>query len=230
MDSLLFLAKNNTFKTIDTFKIKNRKLALDSLKLSANYTGGIDFNQIFEIASNTPIIKTDTSKIKIINKDSLAIKHSITTDTLKNSVVFSFDKEPNESYQIDLLPGAITDFFNTSNDTLSYNLQTKSYADYGNLRLTLVGNNITFPIIIQLTNEKGEVQREIYATENKVFEFNNLNPSKYLARVLFDTNANKKWDTGNYLKQIQPERVSYYPVAIEVRANWELEQTFTILD
>ncbi|WP_298487953.1 Ig-like domain-containing protein [uncultured Maribacter sp.] len=230
MDSLLFLAKNNTFKTIDTFKIKNRKLALDSLKLSANYSGGIDFNQIFEIASNTPIIKTDTSKIKIINKDSLAIKHSITRDTLKNSVVFSFDKEPNESYQIDLLPGAITDFFNTSNDTLSYNLQTKSYADYGNLRLTLVGNNITFPIIIQLTNEKGEVQREIYATENKVFEFNNLNPSKYLARVLFDTNANKKWDTGNYLKQIQPERVSYYPVAIEVRANWELEQTFTILD
>ena len=113
---------------------------------------------------------------------------------------------------------------------MSYNLQTKSYADYGNLRLTLVGNSLTFPIIIQLTDEKGEVQREIYATEPKVFEFNNLKPSKYLARVLFDTNANKKWDTGNYLKQIQPERVSYYPVAIEVRANWELEQTFTILD
>ncbi len=230
MDSLLFIAKNKTFKTLDTFKIKNRKLDFDSLKIQAKYKGEIDFNQKFELSANTPIIKADTSKIKIINKDSLTVSHTIINDTLQNSLVFNFDKEPNENYVIEILPGAITDFYSATNDTLFFNLQTKNYADYGNLRLKLVGNNITYPIIVQLTDEKGLVQREIYATEPKVFEFNNLKPTNYLARVLFDSNENKKWDTGNYLEKIQPEKVRYYPVPIEVRANWELEQTFTVLD
>ena len=41
-------------------------------------------------------------------------------------------------------------------------------------------------------------------------------------------NGNGKWDTGNYLKMMQPEKVSYYPDVIDVRANWELEQNFII--
>ena len=41
-----------------------------------------------------------------------------------------------------------------------------------------------------------------------------------------DTNNNDKWDTGNYLKKIQPEEVIYYPFELELRANWDLNETF----
>ena len=61
-----------------------------------------------------------------------------------------------------------------------------------------------------------------------MLEFNNLDPSQYVIRVIFDTNGNGIWDTGNYLKGLQPERISYYPDKIEGRANWELEQNFII--
>ena len=87
---------------------------------------------------------------------------------------------------------------------------------------------ILYPLLVQLTDEKGETKQEIYAKEPKIFEFSNIEPSNYRVRVIFDANGNGQWDTGNYLKRIQPERVSYYPDLIEVRANWELEQTFTI--
>ena len=60
------------------------------------------------------------------------------------------------------------------------------------------------------------------------YEFRYLNPGEYFIRVIFDTNKNKKWDTGNYLLKQQPERISYFPGAVELRANWELEQTFTL--
>jgi hypothetical protein len=50
---------------------------------------------------------------------------------------FDFKKEPLEKYTITILPGALTDFFDMSNDTLSYKLTTKSTADYGNLRVQL---------------------------------------------------------------------------------------------
>ena len=101
-----------------------------------------------------------------------------------------------------------------------------SAADYGNLRMVL-GGDVTYPVIVQLTNEKGEVQREIIASESQIFEFNNLDPGNYVARVILDKNGNGKLDTGNYLKKIQPEKVSYYPGVIEIRANWEKEERCT---
>ncbi|MBT8302211.1 MAG: hypothetical protein KJO63_12830, partial [Maribacter sp.] len=87
-----------------------------------------------------------------------------------------------------------------------------------------------YPLIVQLTNEKGETKQEIYAKEPKTFEFTNIEPANYRIRVIFDANANGHWDTGNYLKRIQPERVSYYPDVIEMRANWEKNETFIISD
>ena len=49
-------------------------------------------------------------------------------------------------------------------------------------------------------------------------------------RVIFDLNGNGKWDTGNLLKKIQPEKISYYPALIELRANWEKIETFNLID
>jgi len=37
-------------------------------------------------------------------------------------------------------------------------------------------------------------------------------------------NENGVRDTGNYLKQIQPEKIYYYPKPITVRANWDVKQ------
>ena len=38
-----------------------------------------------------------------------------------------------------------------------------------------------------------------------------LNPGKYGARLINDTNGNGVWDTGNYAEKRQPEMVYYYP-------------------
>jgi hypothetical protein len=46
--------------------------------------------------------------------------------------------------------------------------------------------------------------------------------------MVYDTNRNKKWDTGNYLRKLQPEEIIYYPVEIEIRANWSLNETFKL--
>lgn len=230
MDSLIFTVTNEALKVIDTFTVKNRKVGVDSLSLKPNKTGNLDFGEPFSIAVNTPIVVLDTSKISMISKDSTSVNYAIKLDSIQNKVDFDFSIAPNENYKIQLLPGAIQDFFEQTNDTINYALNTKSLADFGNLSLTLNGYAIRYPLIVQLTNEKGKTQREIYATEPQIFEFNNLNPGKYLVRVIYDQNENKMWDTGNYLRKIQPEKVSYYPGPIEMRANWEKIETFNLLD
>ena len=119
-------------------------------------------------------------------------------------------------------------FFNNKNDTLTYQLSTKTFADYGNVRVSLY--NAKYPVIVQLTDKKGEVKNELYATEPKPIDFRNVVPGEYFLRVVYDSNGNKKYDSGNYLNKIQPERISHYTDVIDVRANWDPIVEFTLLD
>ena len=230
MDSLIFTLTNEKLKVRDTFKVKSRKVAFDSLKISMSQNGNIEFDKPISLLSNTPLIRFDSTKIKLMDKDSIEIAVNVKLDSLRNLLNFDFKIDPDQNYRMELIPGAVTDFFETTNDSVAFSFKTKSLADYGNLTLNLNGNSIVYPIIVQLTNEKGEFQREIYATEPQVYTFDNLNPGKYQARVIFDLNGNGKWDTGNLLKKIQPEKISYYPALIELRANWEKIETFNLID
>ncbi|MEN1785885.1 MAG: Ig-like domain-containing protein [Bacteroidota bacterium] len=227
IDSIVFTITNQPFKTIDTFTVKTRKLAMDSLALSPSHKGKISVEDRFYIATNTPLVQLDTTKIGILDKDSLAVSFTGELDTIANQLAMDFDLLENQKYEMTLLPGALEDFFGMQNDTLSIRLGTGSPADFGNMTLNVTGD-VSYPIIVQLITEKGEIKRELFATEARPFIFNNLDPASYGVRVIFDVNNNQIWDTGHYLKGIQPERVSYYPDIIEVRANWELEQTFVI--
>ena len=226
-DSLVFTVANEKESLIDTFTVKTKKVGLDTLVVQPSQRGSLEFGTPFYIGANTPISRIDSSKISLSRKDSTQVKFMTALDTVGNKIDFDFEVEPNENYDLELLPGAVVDFFETENDTISIKLSTKSYADFGNLRLTLDGA-VNYPLIVQLTDEKGATVKELFANEEKVFEFTNIKPAKYLIRVIFDSNGNQKWDTGNYLQRIQPEKVTYYPNVLEVRANWELEQTFTL--
>ncbi|WP_127137346.1 Ig-like domain-containing protein [Flagellimonas oceanensis] len=227
LDSIVFTVRNDKALIIDTFTVKMRDLPMDSLTVSTSTSGKFNFEDTFSLLANTPISALDTSQIALVVSDSIPANYTYVLDTVQNKVDFDFEVEPNQKYSFSLLPGAITDFFGVENDTLAYNLSTGSYADYGNLRMIL-GGNVTYPVIVQLTNENGVVQREIVASESQVLEFNHLDPGNYVARVIFDENGNGKLDTGNFLERRQPEEISYYPGTIEIRANWEKEETFIL--
>ena len=207
-DSLIFSIANEKLSALDTFVVKTRKIAADSLVFQPRVSGAIGFEELFTIDVNTPIVKVDT---------------------VGNSLAIDFKKDEKENYKLTIFPDLIEDFFGTKNDTIVYNIKTAGFADFGNLEVTLNGS-VTYPLIIQLTDEKGAIKREQFATEPATFYFNYLRPSKYFIRVISDANGNKKWDTGNYLKKIQPERVSHSPTIIEMRANWKEKYTFTLLD
>lgn len=91
------------------------------------------------------------------------------------------------------------------------------------MRFTLV--NAKYPLIFQLTDAKGDVKYEQYATEAKALDFLNLDSGKYFIRVIFDANGNGKYDPGNFLKKIQPERVAHFEMDDEIRSDWGLVQT-----
>lgn len=225
-DSLLLNIKKESYVNDFSVKIKNQKK--DTLSINAVQTGILNMRDEFTLESSTPLVKIDKSKISIKDSKTKITEFTPNYDDFNQKLVLNFPKNTSEKYQIQLLPGALTDFFEKSNDTLTYKLETRSESDYGNLIVDLQ-NVKRFPIIIELTNEKGEILAYDYSEKNTKVEFNFLEPKDYILRVIYDDNKNKKWDSGNYLEKRQAEEVIYYSKVIkDVRANWNDNETFDL--
>ncbi len=225
-DSLLLNIKKEGYVNDFSVKIKNQKK--DTLSINAVQTGILNMRDEFTLESSTPLVKIDKSKISIKDSKTKITEFTPNYDDFNQKLVLNFPKNTSEKYQIQLLPGALTDFFEKSNDTLTYKLETRSESDYGNLIVDLQ-NVKRFPIIIELTNEKGEILAYDYSEKNTKVEFNFLEPKDYILRVIYDDNKNKKWDSGNYLEKRQAEEVIYYSKVIkDVRANWNDNETFDL--
>jgi hypothetical protein len=226
VDSLsLEISKENYDKKF-SFKIKNQKK--DTLNITALQNGIINFRDRFTLETATPLVKFDKSKIKLVNKDSLAVDFTTQYDEFEQRLFIDFKKEPSEKYNFTFLPGALTDFYEKSNDTLSYKLTTKAVDEYGNLILSLQ-NVKRFPIIVELTNKKGDVVYASDYSEGKTnFEFQLLEPNVFTIRVIYDDNKNKMYDAGNYLEKRYAEEVNYLQKEVDVRANWDVDQSFDL--
>ena len=64
--------------------------------------------------------------------------------------------------------------------------------------------------------------------ENQRLSFEYLNPGDYQLKVIYDYNENHKWDPGDYIYNIQPERVDFLEKILTIRANWDIEEEWEL--
>ncbi|PHS06051.1 MAG: hypothetical protein COA88_11215 [Kordia sp.] len=225
LDSLNFTMSHK--QEIDSFTVRIRKkIKADSLSFKP-VSSSLTLDKNYQIVPTIPVTTIDDSKIKILDKDSIAVPFKSSVDKLTSIINLEFKKEESQKYTISILPDAFTDFFDATNDTLNYRASTKALSAYGNFKVTL-NNAPSTPLVVQLVTKTGEVKYEKTGTGVYVYDFLNVNPATYSLRVVFDDNNNKKYDTGNYLKKLQPERIAYHPEEIEIRANWDVDEQFTL--
>ena len=223
VDSLNFKVSKKDFKK--DFTVRIREQEKDTLIIGSSVSGNINYDEDFQITGTTPLSGFDSSKVSLVDKDSVAIKFTTAFDSLKNTYSLKFNKTEDNKYKVEILPEAFEDFFGNKNkDTLIYGLTTKKASLLGYVRFSLI--NATYPLIIQLTNKTGEVKAEQYVKKEGFVDFFNLDPNVYAIRIIHDANGNQKFDTGNYLKKIQPEKVSHFK-DVEIRADWGIEETLT---
>jgi len=221
VDSLNFKVTHPTFEKEFTVRISEQKR--DSLTIATlPSSGNIAIDEDLKILGSTPFVEFDKTKITLIDKDSSLVDFNTHFDTINNSYAFQFDKTEGNSYKMQILPEAFTGFFGNKNDTINIALTTKSASSFGYVRFTLA-NAPDYPLIIQLTDNKGVVKVEQYTHEQEFIDFLNLSPGNYSIRVVHDVNGNQEFDTGSFLKKIQPEKISHFQ-DIEVRADWGIQE------
>ena len=222
-DSLKFEYPIND--TIKTELVNFKNPIKDSLVINQMTIGSIDLTEKFKLSSNLPIISSDSSLVKIRKKDSTLVSSKISIDENYDRVEIDFKLIPNDVYNIQLLPNALKDFWGNTHDTLNYRVSTKKIEDYGNIFIQLIYEE-SYEFILELLKDGKVVRSYNKPVENSNYSFKLLDPGKYFLRLIKDKNNNDKWDTGNYLEKIQPEEVIYFPFELELRANWDLNESF----
>ncbi|MFN8274830.1 MAG: Ig-like domain-containing protein [Flavobacteriaceae bacterium] len=227
VDSLDVVVSNQKYKQNFTFKIRNQKA--DSLKISPVQSKFLGLNESISLKINIPISKIDESKISITAKDTTQkIPFKLIYDEMNLNIHLDFKKEPLTKYSLKMAPGGLLDFFDHLNKKpILYEFETKNISDYGNLRLD-VENVKQYPIIVELTDKNGIVQYSMIHEKPGTINFELIKPDLYTLRIICDNNKNGIWDTGNYLQKLQPEEVIYFPKNIDIRANWDVQQTFIL--
>lgn len=109
-------------------------------------------------------------------------------------------------------------------DTIRF--KTKKNSDYGRLRIRL--QNLDTAQNIVLVFYKGDKIEKSQPLTGKDVSFTLFHPGDYEIRILYDVNSNGEWDTGNYWKKLQPEKIVSDGKKYTVRPNWDNEITIEL--
>lgn len=238
-DTLTFWLIHEQIKTQDVeLKIgeygiaKLKILPLDEKK-QLNYTtnalNNLKPNENLVIKFDEPIDKFDTTKIKLFFEDK-SIPYSIKQLNSQEIEIMAQWKE-DESYDFRALPKAFTSVYKTENDSLHFIFDQLNAQKFGSIDLTIEGKAIEQNenyIVQLLQNNKVVYQTQINQNSAKSVFVKNLAPNKYSYCIIFDSNKNGIWDTGNYFSHQQPERIEYYSELIDIRKGWDAKVIWKI--
>lgn len=225
-------------KKVEKKKEEEGKDSLDSipqiqlLKFAAASSGTIDVYAPFRFRSEEPIDSINPAMIHLKQKiDTIwedrgivELKRDSASSILNYKV--EYDWEPGGTYGITIDSLAITGIYGLYNGTISQEFKVKELEEYSNLFFKV---NVTDSAFVELLDKSDKVVRTA-PVENGMVDLFNINPGEYYARIVLDANGNGKWDTGNYSQHLQPEEVYYFSKKLNLKQNWDIEETWDIYE
>lgn len=143
----------------------------------------------------------------------------------RRDLMLKVDWEPGAAYTLAVDSLAMTDIYGLQTKPLKVDFNVRKMEEYGNIVFNIPA--VRDSAIIELLDGTDKVVLHT-PVKNHRAELLNLQPGKYYARLFIDRNGNGKYDTGNYDMHLQPEETVYYPGAINLKKNWDVEQTWDI--
>lgn len=235
-DTLNLVAKRVKKAVVDEPKKKKKKKGEEEeleptkfLSVSSHIPSSMDVYDYISLTFEEPIVSYDDTAIHLKQK----------VDTLWEDVTFDFEQdslnlrrynlyydwEPTKEYEFSVDSTAFHGLYGLFTDKIKQNIKVRSLDEYGALFFNVIGaDSIAF---VELLDAQDKVVRRRAVRDGKA-DFYYLNPGKYSARLINDTNDNGVWDAGNYEEKRQPEMVYYYPQLIDIRVLMEYTQDWNM--
>ncbi len=237
MDSLWLFQKNGA--KLDTIKINLPKVKWEGKK---KLTIKTNLNNAILPVNTNLILETnkwlDSSSIQLKQSQLINLNDSTKEplrlgNMLPNKLIVLNKLKPGSSYKLKIDTAILVDYEKNYNDSLVITFKQQLASELGKLAL-----KVTFTTknnhLIQLLNENKQVIKErsikpaLAETNVKTIDFTDIPAGQYLIRVVYDENENGKWDTGNFTKHKQAERIKLLDKRVKVMSDWEVEEEIFI--
>lgn len=131
-------------------------------------------------------------------------------------------------YTLTIPAGAITDIAGFSNDSIVGKYTVYDPEKFATVKIHVTGRDDTTKYIIQLLDGSNSLKQEKRDVVTGDVQFNYVPAGEIKFRIIEDRNGNGKWDTGNVVERLQPERAEIYANeegedTFATKTNWEVE-------
>jgi len=194
--------------------------------------GMLGYNKPLLLSFVNPVKTYDLSALKLTIKTdadtTIITPVARFTDSIHRHLLVTYNWNSNDKYDLYIPKSSLYDIYSDTCDSTHVMIQMRAVDEYGKFAVVVNRLEQTCPVIIQLLTEKGLVIDQHIITSGKRVDFGLLAPAKYGLKAIMDANGNGRWDTGEFINKIQPERVLVHPKIFEVRTNWELEEIWDL--
>ncbi len=231
--NLIFTDFENNKDTVEIPK-STRKLIQDSIKIQ-NLLLSSNFNTMNQLRNpslvfNVPISKIESSLITSTEDSTQKVDWSWKVDTNDNRIInIKGVMAEDKTYNIKLLPKALTTFQNISNDTLVLKFRTLLTKNLGNIKLKIKDLESSKNYLLTVGSEASGIIYTEKIKNKSTFEaaIKGLYPELYELKIIEDDNKNDIQDSGNYWKHKKAEKI-FNKKLDQLRANWDLEVEYSI--
>ena len=207
---------------------------IPKLKMELAKSGIIDVGDSIVLRFDTPIASINPAGVHLeIKRDTLWVPYngimgqfSPVDDYSPMRYWLPVSTLPDSIYRLTIDSAAVTSVYGLQNGELKKELKVRGLEEYANVYFKV---NVKQNAFVELLSSGEKVVRTV-DVRNGEFEMLNVTPGAYFLRLTIDSNANGKWDTGNYKEHLQPEEVYYYPKRLRLRANWDLDENWNIYE
>lgn len=134
-----------------------------------------------------------------------------------------FESSGDRMFELRIDSGAVSDIYGVVCHEQKIQLRIRPAEDYASLTVFL--KDFDPQAVLQLLDEKENIVRSLPAlSEGTRFDF--VEPQTYYLRLFLDLNGDGRWTSGDWQEKRHPEPIYYFPSSLNVRANWEFEETF----
>ena len=177
----------------------------------------------------------DLSKIIFTSKEDSGVAAMPVKGRWTSITAFEIDHPFKEgvSYTMKIDTNAFFDLKQFTNDSIKVQFTPQSKIEFGKLTLKLLFNKKQ-AYLVQLIDEQDKVVKELplyfslSSSNATTIEFTDVPPGNYFAKIIFDDNKNKKWDSGNLILKRQPEKVIINSKQLKILSDWEIEEEILI--
>jgi hypothetical protein len=179
-----------------------------------------------------PIVVDDLEKLVLqeqVDSTWREVNYRWSQDSLKiRRFRVEYAWKPGVNYLLTADSATIHSIYGLHNRKLEVKFTTKTLDAYGKIIVNATG--VTCPVLFQLCQGDKEVKviEERGTGQDGRVTFDYLKEGVYTLRAVIDRNGNGKWDTGDFLRRLQPEEIKYFPEEYNVKQNFDIEQDVAV--